>query len=178
MIVRIRLIVLTLTVNLLVTVISYAVEASPDSMGAPPPAATSDVSQPESNPSGFIGKMEYDLKQAIREERMATLSELDKERRATLVYMTHERLAATEDLKSALNRLSETLVSERQATLVELEAIGDRIVSRSLDRSKSLIDHFFVRLFQLIIFIGLASAVIFFIVKRGHVKSRTKRNQQ
>ena len=178
MIFRIRFFVLTLTVNLLMAGISYGTAASPESEGAPPPAVTSEVPEPESNPSGFIEKMEYDVQQAIRKERIATLSELDKERRATLVYMTHERLAATEDLKSALNQLSETLVSERQATLVELEAIGDRIVSRALVRSKSLIDHFFLRLLQLIIFIGLVCAVTIFIVTRGHAKNRTKRNHQ
>jgi len=89
--------------------------------------------------------------------------------------MTHERLAATEDLKSELNWLTETLISERQATIAELEAIGDRLVSSALVRSKSLIDHFFIRLFQLIIFIGVVTAVSVLIVKRGHAKKNTIR---
>jgi len=164
-----------LTVNLLMTGISYGIETSSESKSAPPPAVTSEVSQHKSNPSGFVEKIEYNLQQAIREERIATLSELDKERRATLIYMTHERLAATEDLRSELNRLTETLVSERQATLVEIEAIGDRLINSALVRSKSLIDHFFVRLLQLIIFIGVAVVLTFLLFKRGHTKRETKK---
>lgn len=164
-----------LSISFLMTGISYGIETYPESKNSSHPTVITEVPQQKPNPSGFMEKMEDNIHQAIREERVATLSEIDKERKATLVYLTHERLAVTEDLKTELNRLTEKLVSERKATLAEMEAISDRLFGRALVRSKSLIDHFFVRLLQLIIFIGVAEIVIFFIFFKSHTKRKTRK---
>ena len=157
--------------------VGHSSETRPESTDASEPAVTEETVQHAPNPSGFIEKMEYNLQKAIREERIATLAELNKERRATLFYMTHERLAATEDLRSELNRLTETLLSERQAILAEMEAIGDRLVGQALNRSKSLIDHFFMRLLQLLVFLGVAGCGVLLVFKRSYQKRNTENSQ-
>ena len=162
---------------LLIAGVGHSSETPSESTDAPAPAATEETTQHAPNPSGFIEKMEYNLQKAIREERIATLAELNKERRATLFYMTHERLAATEDLRSELNRLTATLISERQAILAEMEVIGDRLVGQALDRSKSLIDHFFVRLLQLLVFAGVPGVGVLLFFKRSYQKENTENSQ-
>ncbi|BBO74339.1 hypothetical protein DSCW_17560 [Desulfosarcina widdelii] len=161
---------ITLAMILLMAGTTFGLEASYQTKEESPPAATSEDIQNKWNPSGLVENLMHDLQIVIQKERIATLSEVDKERKATLVYLTQERLAATEDLRSELTRLIETLVSERQATLVEIEAIGDRLVDRSLDSGKQLIDHFLLRLIQLVVVTGVLAAAIIFTVIRIRAK--------
>ena len=93
---------------------------------------------------------------AVREERIAALAEIDKERRETLAYLTDERKAVMEELK----RTTDILLKERQVTMLELETMGNRIVDNAMIQSKGLIDHFFLRALQLIGLIVLGLCII------------------
>jgi len=95
------------------------------------------------------------LHEAFRKERIETLLEIDKERKATLVYLTQERRAVVEALKTELNRIAELLKSEREATMVEMEETGNRII-----------DHFFVRVLQLVMITIMAFIILGFIIFR------------
>ena len=95
------------------------------------------------------------LHEAFRQERIETLSEIDKERKATLVYLTQERRAVVEALKTELNRIAELLKSERETTMVEMEETGNRII-----------DHFFVRVLQLMMIIIIVFIILGFIIFR------------
>ena len=95
------------------------------------------------------------LHEAFRKERIETLSEIDKERNATLVYLTQERRAVMETLKTELNRITMILKSEREATMVDMEETGKRII-----------DHFFVRVLQLVMIIITAFIILGFIIFR------------
>lgn len=95
------------------------------------------------------------LHEAFRKERIETLLEIDKERKATLAYLTQERRAVVEALKTELNRIAELLKSERETTMVEMEETGNRII-----------DHFFVRVLQLVMIIIIAFIILGFIIFR------------
>ena len=135
---------------------------------------------------GFIGKIEDNIHEDIREERIealleinkeriATLSEIDKERLATLAYLTRERLAATEDLKIELKRITKIIMSERRATTIELEEISNQIVKTVLLKSELLIDHFFVRMLQLttLMILSVCILVFLFFLIREQRKNRS-----
>lgn len=113
------------------------------------------------------------LHMVIEEDRTDVLSKIDKQRNATLAYFTKERLAVTGELEKELNRVADLLQSERRETMVEMEAIGNRIVENAIIRSERLIDHFFIRAIQMalivILIFGLTGVVIFRMVakKRG-----------
>ena len=89
----------------------------------------------------------------IKEERAEVFSEIDKERKATLAYLTQERSAVMDELEKELNRATDLLQSERRATMVEMEAIGNRIVENAILKSERLIDHFFIRAIQMALII-------------------------
>ena len=89
-----------------------------------------------------------ELQEIVRRERVATLSEIDKERQATLHYMTQERVAVMEDIRNELRRITEILQAERQKTMLDIDTIGNRIAENTVLLSKQLIDHFFIRLVQ------------------------------
>ncbi len=113
------------------------------------------------------------LHDVIREERNEALLEIDKERKATLVYLTLERRAVVDELKTELNRLTDLLQSERRATMVEMETIGNRFVENAILKSERLIDHFFIRVIQLALIIILAFSILSFIIFRIVVKRKS-----
>ena len=126
-----------------------------------------------------IGK----IHEVIREERVATLREIDterketlayltQERKVTLAYLTQERKAVVEELEKKINRIADLLQSERRATMVEMEAIGNRITENAILKSEKLIDHFFIRVFQFALILILFVSILGFIIFRIVAKSR------
>jgi len=129
--------------------------------------------EPEGEPEisgGFfpIGQMH----KVIREERAATLGEINKQRQATLAYLIKERQAVLDALLSELKRVTDLLQSERHLTMVEMEAIGNRIAENAILKSEKLIDHFFIRAFQFVLIIFLFVCIIGFIIFRIVAKSK------
>lgn len=120
------------------------------------------------------------LLSALQDERKAILDEIERQRFDTLIYLTRERLAATGDIRSMQSVLMDMMSKERAAVMasideqrmalmVEIESFGVRILETALQQSKSVIDHFFMRLFQLfvvMVFGGLIIAFIFLRLKK------------
>jgi hypothetical protein len=115
-----------------------------------------------------IGQMH----KVIREERTATLREIDKERKATLAYLTRERQAIVDALLGELERITDLMRSERRMTMVEMEAIGNRIAENAIFKSEKLIDHFFIRAFQFVLIFILFVGIMGFIIFRIAAKSK------
>lgn len=90
--------------------------------------------------SGLVEKIGTEIHDVVREERSAAFSEIDKERLETLAYLSQER----------------------RETMIELEAIGDRIVANALLKSERLVDHFFVRALQVATITILAVCILGF----------------
>jgi hypothetical protein len=68
--------------------------------------------EPKSEPqiSGGLFPMGQ-IHRIIREERIKTLKEIDKERKETLAYLTQERQAAVDELEKELKRITDLLQS-------------------------------------------------------------------
>ena len=145
---------------------------------------TGEESENDSDPSGFF-PIEA-IHEMIREERNRTLIEVDKDIRALLEHVTQERLAVIleienlhketltyltgerntimEQLITELNRITNLLVAERRTTMLELEVVGNRIVEGGLQSSERLIDHFFIRLSQLLLVVVVGLSIIAWII--------------
>jgi hypothetical protein len=128
------------------------------------------------------------LIKSLRQERIEVLANIESQRRDTLAFLKGERIAVLEDVTSERSIVMDILQSEREAiiqqidlqriaTLVEIESAGSRIVENALNQSKLLIDHFFIRILQLlaVIFVCLATvAVIIFCINRRRKKAAPK----
>jgi len=116
--------------------------------------------------SGLMSGFAKQLHQIIDEERIKMMSEIDKERQETQLFLTQERLVATEDVSRGVSRVLESLSVERIAILNELEAMGNRISEQTINDGKQLVDHFFVRLVQFTIVFSLLAGLIAFLLRR------------
>ena len=132
--------------------------------------------RPEKDSGGKPGEsggiLHGTLNVVLMEERTKVLSEIDKQRKATLAYLTEERLAVMSELEKELNRVTDLFQSERQATMVEVEAMGNRIIENANLMSEQLIDHFFIRAIQLALIIIIVSSIFGFIIFRLVTKSK------
>ena len=117
------------------------------------------------------------LLSALRDERTGVLKDIDRQRIETLIYLTKERLAATSDMRSMQSVLMDLMSKERAAVMgsideqrialfVEIESIGIRMVETAQQQSKNVIDHFFIRLFQLVVVIVFGGFIVVFILLR------------
>jgi len=117
------------------------------------------------------------LLSALRDERIGVLKDIDRQRIETLIYLTKERLAATSDMRSMQSMLMDLMSKERTAVMgsideqrialfAEIESIGIRMVETAQQQSKNVIDHFFIRLFQLVAVIVFGGFIVAFILLR------------
>ena len=117
------------------------------------------------------------LLSALRDERIGVLKDIDRQRIETLIYLTKERLAATSDMRSMQSMLMDLMSKERAAVMgsideqrialfAEIESIGIRMVETAQQQSKNVIDHFFIRLFQLVAVIVFGGFIVAFILLR------------
>ena len=109
----------------------------------------------------------------IREERIESLLEIDKQRKETLVYLTQERNAILNELKAELKRITELIESERATTMAELQEIGQLIAENTIRNSKQLIDHLFVRMLQFVAIMIIALFIFALIVYASIAKRKS-----
>lgn len=115
------------------------------------------------------------LHEVIREERIETLLEIDKQRKETLVYLTEERQAILNELKAELKRITELIEYERSTTMVELQEIGQLIADNTIRNSNQLIDHLFIRMLQFVA-IMIIALFIFVLIVYGIIAKRKNRS--
>jgi hypothetical protein len=114
-----------------------------------------------------------ELHEVIREERVDSLVEIDKQRKETLVYLTQERKAILDEMRSELKRITELIDSERTATMVELHEIGNLVAENAILNSKQLIDHLFIRMLQFVA-IMIIALIIFALIIYGIIAKKKK----
>jgi hypothetical protein len=103
----------------------------------------------------------------LRQERMETLDALNQERIETMAGIDHERQAATVDVRQEREIVLDTLQSERVIVMNELHAAGDKALQDFDSRSRSLIDHFFLRVLEIFLLaLLLGSLVTWLLVRR------------
>ena len=105
-------------VGLLMTGMSYGAAAensAPKSKSEKPSSANAEKKAADEAKErkefaiGIIGGMH----EMVREERIAALTEIDKQRQETLAYLTEERRTVMDELKEELHRTTEVLLNER-----------------------------------------------------------------
>jgi hypothetical protein len=97
--------------------------------------------------------------EALHRERIEFLADIDRERRDTLAHLVREREAVMGEFRMLLAAEREAALKSLDETseklLMAAEAAGGRLTVTALEGSKQVVDHFILRLAQL-----LASAIL------------------
>jgi hypothetical protein len=111
-------------------------------------------------------KLFYELNQ----QRLESFKYLDKQRNWVFLELERERQLVFEDLRRLIR---EEIHNERVQAFKDLEPLIDRILDQSMEKIESPIDHFFIRLIEYTILIGIAIIVLLLLKPRlfGHNKS-------
>jgi hypothetical protein len=88
-----------------------------------------------------------------------TLTQLKAERIAILGALQKERIAALADIDR-----------QRQLTIASLEQLSSQLIADTEDRTENLIDHFYVRLLQILILIYIVFIITFIVLRRAYWK--------
>ncbi len=109
----------------------------------------------------------------LREERIESFDSVNQQRIETIVDLRRERLAATEDLSKETQIMLNGLHSEEQALMRDVNATTERTLADSEIRARRLIDHFFLRAFELVLAtLLLCALVVWFFLRRAAVERR------
>jgi hypothetical protein len=113
----------------------------------------------------------------LRQERLETMRALDLVRIATLTDLQRQRVAATADLRGERQIVLDDF--HRQATVLtnELNATSARTIDDFDTRSRGLIDHFFVRAFELGLLMVLLCVLAVWLFLRHYTQRRRERGE-
>ncbi len=87
----------------------------------------------------------------VDQQRALTLSALRQERIATVAALNGERLGVTSDLRGERQVVLAALHNEQVEAMNSIRGMGEATIKEMDNRSRSLIDHFFVRALELIL---------------------------
>lgn len=90
--------------------------------------------------------------------------------------IAQERKAFFETLQTERETILQSINEQRIATLSEIDSSSDRILKTTMDQSKQLIDHLFIRAFQLLAASLICGVVLAAIVIRLKGKGHSKQN--
>ncbi len=103
----------------------------------------------------------------LNEQRLQTLDALQHERIATIAAMRGERLAATAELRGERQVVLDALHNDEVEALTDVRAMSDKAIQDLDTRGRGLIDHFFMRALELMLFmLGLCSLVAWLLLRR------------
>lgn len=103
----------------------------------------------------------------LRNERLETLHALQLERIAAVAALDHERQAATADLRGERQIFLDSLKSQETSIMNTLSAASDKAIRDIDQRSRGLIDHFFVRALEVVLFtLALCSLAGWILLRR------------
>jgi len=105
----------------------------------------------------------------LRSERLEALATLDQERLATLAAIRNERLAATVDLRAERVAVLDALRSDEETLMNDVNSTTERTIQETDTRARSLIDHFFLRAFELVMLTVITCALAAWILLRRFV---------
>jgi len=90
--------------------------------------------------------------------------------------IAQERKAFFETLQTERETILQSIDEQRIATLSEIDSSSNRILKTTMDQSKQLIDHLFIRAFQLLAASLLCGIILAVLVIRFKGKRHTKQN--
>ena len=106
----------------------------------------------------------------VNRQRLESFKYLDKQRNLVFLELERERQLVFQDLQRLIR---EEIHNERVLAFKDLESLIEKIIDQSMEKIDSPIDHFFIRLIEYTILLGIAIIVVFFLKPRffGHNKS-------
>jgi len=110
-------------------------------------------------------KLFYELDHQRRE----SFKYLDQQRNLVFLELEKERQLVFEDLRKLIR---EEIHHERVQAIKDLEPLIDKILDQSMEKIESPIDHFFIRLVEYSILLGIA--IIFFFILKPRLLDRKK----
>lgn len=111
----------------------------------------------------------------LREERIESFDSLNQQRIATIADLSRERLAATEDLRKERQIILNALHSEEQVVIRDVNATAAKMLADSDIQARGLIDHFFLRAFELVLTtLVLGALVVWLFFRRAAVERRRR----
>jgi len=112
--------------------------------------------------------------EALHRERIEFLADIDRERRDTLAHLVREREAVMGEFRMLLAAEREAALKSLDETseklLMAAEAAGGRLTVTALEGSKQVVDHFMLRLAQLLASAILLSALIAIFFRKRFVR--------
>jgi hypothetical protein len=114
----------------------------------------------------------------LRNERLETIQALQHERVAAVAALDQERLAATTDLRGERQILLNELQRQQASIVQSVNAATEKAIQDVDRRSRSLIDHFFVRALELVLFTLALCALIGWILLRRFAPFRRQQSFQ
>lgn len=114
----------------------------------------------------------------LQNERLDTLDDLQRERIATVAAMRGERLAATADLRGERQTVLNALHNERLAAETDFSAASEKAIQDLDSRGRRLIDHFFLRALELVLFTLILCFLVAWILLRRFGAKRPNRGER
>jgi hypothetical protein len=114
----------------------------------------------------------------VRGERLETINALQQERIATLGALRSERLAATADLRSERQTVLNALHDEQVAVMSDIKADFDKAIQDIDASGRRLVDHLFVRAFELMLLMIVLGSLVAWILLRRFAGGRPKRDER
>jgi hypothetical protein len=114
----------------------------------------------------------------LREERLQTLDVLQQERIATVAALRGERLAATADLRRERQIVLDALHNDQVAVMNEVRAISEQALKDFDGKARGLIDHFFLRAFELVLLTLLLCSLAAWLLLRRFASWRRDRGEK
>lgn len=111
----------------------------------------------------------------LRNERLETLDALHQERVDTVAELRSERLAATEDLRGERREVFDALNDQEQNVMRDLNTASANAIQDFNAKSRALIDHFFLRALELVLFTTLLCSLLVWLLLRWFVSRLTVR---
>ena len=146
---------------------SSSMENMPEVMGQARQAINADVENQRLATQAFL-----------RDERLEVVKALQQERVAAVAALDHERLAATADLRGERQILLNELDNHEASITQSVNATADRAIQDIDRRSRSLIDHFFVRALELVLITLALCALVGWLLLRRFAPTRPQHGER
>jgi hypothetical protein len=139
---------------------SATVEDLPELVGETRTAVMADVDRQRQATEAFL-----------RQERLDSFDSLNRERIAMVAALRSERLAGTADLRGERQIILDAIHNDEVAAMNEINGTVDKSLKDLDARSRSLVDHFFVRALELVLItLALCALVGWFLLRRFAVR--------
>jgi hypothetical protein len=146
---------------------STTVEHLPELVGETRTAVLSDVDRQRTATQAFL-----------RQERLETLDSFNQQRIATIAALRSERLAGTADLRGERQIVMDAIHNDEVAAMNEINATVEKSLKDLDARSRSLIDHVFVRALELVLITLVLCALVGWFLLRRFSARRPKRSER